>query len=220
MVPSHATYIIDAIDRDLSTYSLTRVVNEKLYSPNEDVVISANGMRGKGQVVVDGGKYWYAVDFGENFKFTRKENMHESDCIHKVVMSESERCYYICTTEGLYRSWNDDLSDCERVLKDEIKIGDAVRNAHVMDMCEIGFKLYMLTLTGFTAGNGYIVLYSAETDKVQKKQIASGWPYSFLKLSQDSSDQYEIFVTNADSAVYGSVISVMLSADGTYYIDD
>ena len=51
---------------------------------------------------------WYGINTG--IVFHKSTGVNEPDGIKTTIFSKSERCYYLGTTEGLYRTYNDDFS--------------------------------------------------------------------------------------------------------------
>lgn len=92
---------------------LTHLTNDKLYSIKEDMMLSANPSIGRMEISFEAGKWWYAADTGIKFE---KLTGSEPDGMRSAIYSQSEKCYYIGTTQGLYRTYNDDMTGCERIL--------------------------------------------------------------------------------------------------------
>lgn len=79
-----------------------------IYSPNKDVALSVNGQFARGQMTVNPMTNWYGINTG--IVFHKSAGVNEPDGIKTTMFSKSERCYYLGTTEGMYRTYNDDFS--------------------------------------------------------------------------------------------------------------
>jgi hypothetical protein len=115
--------------------------------------------------------HWYNIN--TNIIYHKSPNVTEPDGIKTIIFSKSEKCYYLGTTEGLYRTYNDDFSNCERILANKIitKSGTNASElfAHITNIVEIGTGLYVLSITGKTDAEVRYAVYDSINNKLFSK---------------------------------------------------
>jgi hypothetical protein len=115
--------------------------------------------------------HWYNIN--TNIIYHKNQDVNEPDGIKTIIFSKSEKCYYLGTTEGLYRTYNDDFSNCERILANKIitKSGTNASElfAHITNIVEIGTGLYVLSITGKTDAEVRYAVYDSINNKLFSK---------------------------------------------------
>lgn len=183
-----------------------------IYSPNKDVSLSVNGQFARPQVTSEPMTHWY--DINTNIIYHNSGNK-EPDGIKTIIFSKSEKCYYLGTTEGLYRTYNDDFSNCERILADKIiaqSKTDAVETqAHITNIVEIGTGLYVLSITGKTNATVCYAVYDSINNKLFSNTTfpagTQGWRMA-NKLISITDTNAVIAFTSTDEANIIDIVSI------------
>lgn len=183
-----------------------------IYSPNKDVNLSVNGQFARPQVTSEPMTHWY--DINTNIIYHNSGN-NEPDGIKTIIFSKSEKCYYLGTTEGLYRTYNDDFSNCERILANKIiaqSTTDAVETqAHITNIVEIGTGLYALSITGKTNATVCYAVYDSINNKLFNNKTfsakTSGWRMA-NKLISVTDTNATIAFTSTDEANIIDIVSI------------
>ncbi len=154
-----------------TTISALHEIGKVIYSPEKDVVISVNSELGRGIIAVDPGKVWNVSNSG--IVFSSKPAVTEPDGIKTIIYSQSERCYYVGTTEGLYKTYDQSLTNCVRVLKDQIcadvsNADKAIMYAHVLIVKEIDHGIYFIFVSHVTVAISSYIIYDGIHNKVLK----------------------------------------------------
>ena len=179
-----------------------------LYSPHKDVKMYVNGQFARGQMTVNPMTNWYDINTG--IVFHKSAGVNEPDGIKTTIFSKSERCYYLGTTEGLYRTYNDDFSQCARILPSQITVdGNAELMAHVMNIVEIGRALYLLTVTGKTSSNLKYMIYDAVANAVVARSSStySDWRIS-SRLVRNDDHQAVVAFSQVDQSTAIDIVVV------------
>lgn len=184
-----------------------------LYSTNKDVKIFVNGQFARGQITTQPMTNWYDINTG--IVFHKSAGVNEPDGIKTTIFSKSERCYYLGTTEGLYRTYNDDFSQCQRILPTQITVnGDIELMAHVMNIVEIGKALYLLTVTGKTSSSVRYMIYDAVADArtAQTSRTYDGWRIASRLVSIDDHQAIVALSQTDESTVIDIVVVTKTSS--------
>ena len=177
-----------------------------IYSPNKDVALSVNGQFARGQVTSSPMTNWYGIDTG--IIYTRSSGVNEPDGIKTTIFSKSEHCYYLGTTEGLYRTYNDDFSGCERILSAQITAKNssdaAEKFAHIHNVAEIGAGLYLMSVTGKTDAGVVYIVYDSTTNSLMCPRVSSGssgWRVSNRVIHSDSTTAVVAFTSTDEASI-------------------
>lgn len=149
-----------------------------IYSPNKDVSLSVNGQFARGEINANPMTNWYGIETG--IVYTQTAGVTEPDGIKSTIFSKSEHCYYLGTTEGLYRTYNDNFSNCERILSAKITVNSSStaesieKMSHVTNITEIGPGLYLISVTGKTSSQVSYMVYNSFLNNLMCEPVSSG----------------------------------------------
>ena len=180
------------------------------YSADKSSNIIVDSSRARVKLAANTGKEWFKINTGITL------NAGDANVKGiKQILYASEGCYYICTSSGLYRTYNDDLSECTRVEKDNLcnDPNNIDSSSCVFCMIEIAMQEYLLAIYTIN-GNTVLHYYNSQTNRTIKyddnppspNTSTGGWIYDYYVLTntietQENDKYVEIIFACGSTAI-------------------
>lgn len=184
-------------------YIIPPRLTRRVYGQNAQTYLYVDEEDGTTKMNIQPGQYWSKVNTGINFSSSTTTDISKNS-IKFIVQSKSDAYVYIGTTQGLYRTLHDDLTNCERILQDELigatNTSDISNNSLILAFIEISPYTYAIFVAGFGASYATkLYIYDSTTNKIKRsydKTVSDQWIYNTV-IETNTDDSIQIICSTA-----------------------